>query len=256
MPDGNGSARLYRLDTDGTLTKLLDRIGLSNGMGFTPDRSRMYYTDSYARKIYLFDYDLETRRYHEPEGLRRHGGRGDPRRDDRGRRRLRLVGQSGRIDPGPLHARGRRGPVGGFSRQDGLELRLACEELLDLLLNHDGHEETLGALKAALQRVDSGTGAPSAEQMETFGQGWIAEEALAMGVYAALAADDVRSALLLAVNHSGDSDSTGATAGSLLGAMHGVEALSGDLIGDVELRPLIVTIAGDLSMSSRVTKRA
>ena len=73
---------------------------------------------------------------------------------------------------------------------------------------------------------------------------------------AALAADDIRSALLLAVNHSGDSNSTGAIAGSLLGAMHGVEALSGDLIGDVELRPLIVTLAGDLSMSSRVTKRA
>ena len=91
---------------------------------------------------------------------------------------------------------------------DGLELRLACEELLDLLLNHDGHEETLGALKAALQLVDSGAGAPSAEQMESFGQGWVAEEALAMGVYAALAAHDVRSALLLAVNHSGDSDST------------------------------------------------
>jgi D-xylonolactonase len=60
MPDNDGSARLYRLDTDGTLTKLLDGIGLSNGLGFTPDRTRMYYTDSYARKICLFDYDQET----------------------------------------------------------------------------------------------------------------------------------------------------------------------------------------------------
>lgn len=60
MPDSDGSARLYRLDTDGTLTKVLDGIGLSNGLGFTPDRTQMYYTDSYARKIYLFDYDPET----------------------------------------------------------------------------------------------------------------------------------------------------------------------------------------------------
>jgi len=67
-----------------------------------------------------------------------------------------------------------------------------------------------------------------------------------MGVYAALAAHDVRSALLLAVNHSGDSDSTGAIARSLLGAVHGVEALPGDLLGDVELRGLIVTLADDL----------
>src|SRR5919108_460727 len=49
--------RLYRLDPDGTLTKLLDGIGVSNGMGFTPDRKRMYYTDSVKREIYLFDYN-------------------------------------------------------------------------------------------------------------------------------------------------------------------------------------------------------
>jgi hypothetical protein len=54
---------------------------------------------------------------------------------------------------------------------DGLELRPACEELLDLLLSHDGHGETLGAIRAALDLVDRGAGAPSAERMETLGQG-------------------------------------------------------------------------------------
>ncbi|MCS6862824.1 MAG: SMP-30/gluconolactonase/LRE family protein [Abditibacteriales bacterium] len=52
--------RLYRLDTDGTLTVLLEGIGVSNGLGFTPDRRQLYYTDSSARKIYLFDYESET----------------------------------------------------------------------------------------------------------------------------------------------------------------------------------------------------
>jgi len=52
--------RLYRLDTDGTLTKLLDGISCSNGMGFTPDRRQMYYTDSRKREIYLFEYDQDT----------------------------------------------------------------------------------------------------------------------------------------------------------------------------------------------------
>ena len=52
--------RLYRLDTDGTLTKLLDGVGTSNGMGFTLDRKRMYYTDTRKRDIYLFDYDQAT----------------------------------------------------------------------------------------------------------------------------------------------------------------------------------------------------
>ncbi len=52
--------RLYRLDTGGSLTLLLEGIGVSNGMGFTPDRKQMYYTDSPARKIYLFDYDVDS----------------------------------------------------------------------------------------------------------------------------------------------------------------------------------------------------
>ena len=56
MPTEKRLGRLYRLDTNGTITKLLDGIGCSNGMGFTPDRKRMYYTDSPKREIYLFDY--------------------------------------------------------------------------------------------------------------------------------------------------------------------------------------------------------
>ena len=52
--------RLYRLDTDGSIHKILDNIGCSNGMGFTLDRKQMYYTDSWAKKIYIFDYNRET----------------------------------------------------------------------------------------------------------------------------------------------------------------------------------------------------
>lgn len=51
---------LYLLETDGTLRHVLGEIGVSNGMGFTPDRTRMYYTDTRAREIYLFDYDAST----------------------------------------------------------------------------------------------------------------------------------------------------------------------------------------------------
>ncbi len=57
MPTKERLGRLYRLDIDGKLTKLLEEIGCSNGMGFTPDRKRMYYTDSPIHEIYLFDYD-------------------------------------------------------------------------------------------------------------------------------------------------------------------------------------------------------
>ena len=51
---------LYYLTPDGTLTELLDDIGTSNGLGFTPDRRCMYYTDTRDKTIYLFDYVNET----------------------------------------------------------------------------------------------------------------------------------------------------------------------------------------------------
>ena len=57
MPTKERPGRLYRLDADGTLTMVLEGIGCSNGMGLTPDHKQLYYTDSEAREIYLFDYD-------------------------------------------------------------------------------------------------------------------------------------------------------------------------------------------------------
>jgi sugar lactone lactonase YvrE len=60
MPTRTRPGRLYRLDRDGVLHLLLEGIGVSNGMGFTLDRRRMYYTDSAACSIYLFDYYEET----------------------------------------------------------------------------------------------------------------------------------------------------------------------------------------------------
>jgi len=49
---------------------------------------------------------------------------------------------------------------------------------------------------------------------------WVAEEALAIAVYCSLVArDDFARGAWLAVNHSGDSDSTGAIAANVLGAI-------------------------------------
>jgi len=60
MPTKERLGRLYRLDTDGSITMVLEGIGTSNGMGYTPDRTGMYYTDSGKGEIYLFDYDQDT----------------------------------------------------------------------------------------------------------------------------------------------------------------------------------------------------
>jgi len=55
-----GGGRLYRLDTDGKLNKVMHGGTVCNGMGFTPDRKRMYFTDSVIFIIWQFDYDQAT----------------------------------------------------------------------------------------------------------------------------------------------------------------------------------------------------
>lgn len=57
-PDRKG--RLYRLDLDGSIHQLLDGVGVSNGLGFSPDGQTLYYTDTTAYAIYAFDYDRKT----------------------------------------------------------------------------------------------------------------------------------------------------------------------------------------------------
>ena len=55
-----GNGNLVRFDVDGTMTVIPDGIGIPNGMGFTPDLTGMYFTDSARRSIYFFDYDRKT----------------------------------------------------------------------------------------------------------------------------------------------------------------------------------------------------
>ena len=52
--------RLYRLETDGQLYTVLQDVGTSNGMGFTPDRQGFYHTDSPKHEISLYDYEQAT----------------------------------------------------------------------------------------------------------------------------------------------------------------------------------------------------
>jgi len=87
---------------------------------------------------------------------------------------------------------------------------------------------------------------PDAEQVEKLGGGWIAEEALAISLYCALVAKDFEHGISLAVNHGGDSDSTGAIAGNLLGAALGVNAIPERWRKQLELANVIEQVADDL----------
>ncbi|WP_185975089.1 ADP-ribosylglycohydrolase family protein [Tepidimonas thermarum] len=112
------------------------------------------------------------------------------------------------------------------------------------LQRHPGHEETLRALQQARRLACQSCDHPQA--IAELGSGWVAEEALAIAVYCALVASDFSHGVTLAVNHDGDSDSTGALAGNLLGAMYGAAAIPQRWLAALELRDVIEEVAQDL----------
>lgn len=121
----------------------------------------------------------------------------------------------------------------------------AVQSALALLEARPHHEETSTAVRAALTAWN--TQPPSVGTVERLGAGWIAEEALAIGLYCALAAgDDFEKGVCLAVNHGGDSDSTGSIAGNILGTLLGREAIPRRYLENLELAEVIEEIAMDL----------
>ena len=106
------------------------------------------------------------------------------------------------------------------------------------------HEETLGAIEMA--EALAGTDLPPHEAIAQLGEAWVAEEALAISLYCALVAQSFRHGVILSVNHDGDSDSTGAITGNILGAMHGERAIPPAWLESLELREVISEIAEDL----------
>ena len=126
---------------------------------------------------------------------------------------------------------------------NGAPLETAVEDVCGRLdAAGSGAAETLRALQGALDAE----GPLTPEAVERVGAGWIAEEALAMAVYCGLQAPDAPSALLAAVNHSGDSDSVGAICGNLVGAAHGVDALPTEWLTALEDRPLLERVADEV----------
>jgi ADP-ribosylglycohydrolase len=115
-----------------------------------------------------------------------------------------------------------------------------------VLAREPAAREVLSAVERAVELARSS--APSVPgTVEQLGQGWVAEEALALSLFCALRAESFEHGVRLAVNHGGDSDSTGSLTGQLLGTLWGEPAIPARWLAELELRDIIEDIAADMA---------
>ena len=90
------------------------------------------------------------------------------------------------------------------------------------------------------------------DAIERMGQGWTAVEALAIGVYCAQRfSGDFERAVLTAVNYAGDSDSTGALTGAIMGASLAAGGIPRHWIDGVENTRTLQKVGRDLYLAFR-----
>ncbi len=121
---------------------------------------------------------------------------------------------------------------------------------------YDQYPEAVGTLRRLMKRaLDLASGErPDEECIRELGEGWTGEEALAIAVYCALRhTDSFEDAVVAAVNHSGDSDSTGAICGNMMGLIHGYDSIPAHFKEHLELLPVLVEVATDLYTGSTRT---
>lgn len=128
---------------------------------------------------------------------------------------------------------------------DGLDLKRVVDQILMELQRHPSAEETVRAVTKAVELAADGPPA-TGETVEQLGGGWVGEEALAIGLYAALKGKDFRDAIGISANHSGDSDSTASLTGQILGTRHGLEYLPEQWRDRIELSDIILDLAEKL----------
>lgn len=131
---------------------------------------------------------------------------------------------------------------------DGLDIMMKME------VPNDDKEYLKNLTLTAVRLAQSNI--PDATAIRQLGEGWTAEEAWAISLYCTIHhIDNMREAIIAAVNHNGDSDSTGAITGNIMGAIYGYEAIKSERIfcpegrefeDTIELANIILALADDL----------
>ena len=95
----------------------------------------------------------------------------------------------------------------------------------------------------------------SARPSGSFGQGWVGDEALAVGLHAAATAKNFAEAIEVATNHDGDSDSTASIAGQLYGAKHGLASLPSEAVYRLDVLEPMLELYAEWAGGERSTRR-
>lgn len=119
----------------------------------------------------------------------------------------------------------------------------ALDVATGLLVRRDGHDEVLAGIEHAVELAALKD--PSVARVEELGRGGVGDTALAIALYSALVTDDPNEALLISVNHGGDSDSTASMCGNLVGALHGIGRIRPDWVARVQFRDVIDRMVAD-----------
>lgn len=94
---------------------------------------------------------------------------------------------------------------------------------------------------------------PEREAIRGLGEGWVGDEALAIAVFSVMRhIDNFEDCIVCAVNHDGDSDSTGAIAGNIIGAILGYSAIPQYYLNNLEIEPILVSAADDLCADVKI----
>ena len=103
------------------------------------------------------------------------------------------------------------------------------------------HDKIIKAIALAKEK------APDLDAIHTLGPGWCGDDAIAVAIFCALKyRNDFDAAMIASVNHGGDSDSTGAITGNILGAYLGLSAIPEKYLEDLELKEVLLELADDL----------
>lgn len=141
------------------------------------------------------------------------------------------------------------------------EIENIIRHSLDVLMQLDEGEnvdakKTLTDLTNRVITMAHNSNISDADALWVLGEGWVAEEAWAVSLFCALRhIDSMHDAIIAAVNHNGDSDSTGSITGNIMGAIYGYEAIKSERLfcpegkefeQTIELSNIILALADDI----------